>query len=77
MPNNMTGRVLQILKSHAEWKQIEDIHILYRNLLEWGFDPDEMSYDELAQTCYNLKRYELFGKTAGYVWEMFYNIMPV
>jgi hypothetical protein len=73
--NSMTGRVLTILKSHGEWNQIEDIHILYRNLLEFGFDPNEMSYEELAQTAHNLRRYELFGKTAGYVWDIFYKVM--
>jgi hypothetical protein len=73
----MTGRTLNILKGNAQWKDIDDIHILYKYLLDTGFEPDDMSYEELAQTCHNLRRYELFGKTAGYVWDVFYNICPV
>lgn len=69
----MTGRVLAILKEHADWQTVEDLHVLYQSLLNMGFDPDEMTERELAQTCHNLKPYELFGKTAGYVWEIFYN----
>jgi hypothetical protein len=67
----MTGRVLQILKDHAEWSTISDIHLLYQSLLNMGFDPDEMDYRELAQTCHNLRPYKLFGKTAGYAWDIF------
>jgi hypothetical protein len=75
--NSMTGRVLSILKEHGEWNTIEDIHILYSSILDYGFDPDDMSHEELAQTAYNLRRYELFGKTAGYVWDLFYKVMEV
>ena len=71
----MTGRVLQILKDHAQWSTISDIHVLYQSLLNMGFDPDDMSYDELAQTCHNLVPYKLFGQTSGYVWHIFHNIM--
>ena len=71
----MTGRVLMILKENAEWKTVDDLHKLYQSLLNMGFEPDEMSYEELAQTCHNLVPYTLFGQTAGYVWEVFYNIM--
>jgi hypothetical protein len=73
----MTGRTLMILKQNAEWETVEDLRKLYKTLLDMGFNPDDMDYRDLAQTCHNLKRYTLFGTTAGYVWEVFYNIMPV
>ena len=71
----MTGRVLMILKENAEYETVQDLHKLYETLLDMGLDPDEMTYAEIAQTCHNLKPYKLFGQTAGYVWEVFYNIM--
>ena len=67
----MTARVLMILKEHADWKTVKDLHILYQSLLNMGFDPDEMDYREIAQTCHNLVPYKLFGQTAGYEWHMF------
>lgn len=69
----MTGRVLMILKQHADWQSVDDLHKLYQSLLNMGFDPDEMSEQELAQTCHNLVRYTLFGTTAGYVWQVFHD----
>jgi hypothetical protein len=71
----MTGRVLQILKDNAEWSSISDIHLLYQSLLNMGFAPDEMSYEDLAQTCHNLVPYKLFGQTAGYVWYIFHTLL--
>lgn len=71
----MTGRVLEILRENGDWKTVSDLHKLYETLLDLGFNPDEMTYEDLAQTAHNLKRYELFGETAGYVWEYFYNIV--
>jgi hypothetical protein len=70
----MTGRVMLILKANGEWKSVEDIRQLYETMLDLGFDPDNMSYEDIAQTAHNLKRYEVLGKV-GYVWEYFYNIM--
>ena len=71
----MTGRVLMILKENAEYETVQDLHKLYETLLDMGFRPDDMTYAELAQTVHNLKPYKLFGQTAGYVWEVFYNFM--
>ena len=71
----MTGRVLMILKENAEYETVQDLHKLYETLLDMGFNPDDMTYAELAQTVHNLKPYKLFGQTAGYVWEVFYNFM--
>jgi hypothetical protein len=70
----MTGRVLMILKQHADWETVQDLHKLYETLLDMGFNPDEMTERELAQTAHNLKKYKMFGMT-GYVWEVFYNFM--
>jgi hypothetical protein len=70
----MTGRVLMILKEHGEWETVEDLRKLYETLLDMGFNPDEMTGRELAQTCHNLKRHSTLG-TTGYVWEVFYNMM--
>lgn len=69
----MTGRVLQILKQHADWQSVDDLHKLYQSLLNMGFDPDEMSEQELTQTCHNLVRYTVLGTTAGYIWQVFHD----
>lgn len=71
----MTGRVLMILKQNADWETVQDLHKLYQSLLNMGFEPDDMTERELAQTCHNLVPYKLFGQTAGYVWEVFYNFV--
>jgi hypothetical protein len=39
----MTGRVLMILKQHADWETVQDLHKLYETLLDMGFNPDEMT----------------------------------
>jgi hypothetical protein len=70
----MTGRVLAILKQHAQWQTVDDLHKLYQSLLTMGFDPDEMSYEDLAQTCHNLVPYSILGTTVGYVWHVFHQV---
>jgi hypothetical protein len=43
----MTGRVLMILKEHAQWETVKDLHLLYQSLLNMGFDPDAMTTERL------------------------------
>jgi hypothetical protein len=63
----MTGRTLMILKENGIWNTVADLHLLYQTLLDMGFKPDDMSYEDLAQTCHNLVL-----ANGSYIWEMFY-----
>jgi hypothetical protein len=63
----MTGRTLMILKENGIWNTVADLHLLYETLLDMGFKPDDMSYEDLAQTCHNLVLVN-----GSYIWEMFY-----
>jgi len=63
----MTGRTLLILREHAEWNTVQDLLGLYHTLKDMGFDPDDMDYRELAQTCHNMKLVN-----GEYIWDLFY-----
>lgn len=70
----MTGRVLMILRENGEWQTTEDLHQLYQTLIDLGFKPDDMTYEDLAQTVHNLKRCNQDG-SIRYEWEIFYNVL--